>query len=120
MNFVKFLRTPFVTEHHWTTASRLVINFSDLVPEAAIKRAVPKNLTIFAVRQLRWSLFLIKLQAFRSVTLLKRDSNTGVPVNIAKFFVKLILKIICQQLLVWLSIKRFSDCLFHLGEHEKL
>ena len=34
----------------------------------------------------RWSLFLIKLQALRTVTLLKRDSNTGFSCEIYEFF----------------------------------
>ena len=42
------------------------------------KKGVPKNFTNFTGKQLRWSLFLIKLQAFRPVALLKKDSNTGV------------------------------------------
>ena len=33
---------------------------------------------IFTGKNLCWSLFLIKLQAFMHATLLKRDSNTGV------------------------------------------
>ena len=37
-----------------------------------------KYFAIFTGKRLCWSIFLIKLQAFRSVTLLKRDSNTGV------------------------------------------
>ena len=84
--FCEISKNTFFTEDHWTTASRLVINFSDLVPEAAIKRAVLKKFTIFAVRQLRWSLFLIKLQAFRSVTFLQRDSNTGVSCEYCEIF----------------------------------
>ena len=39
---------------------------------------VLKYFAIFPGKRLCWSIFLIKLQAFRSVTLLKRDSNTGV------------------------------------------
>ena len=35
-------------------------------------------LKIFQYSHLSWSLFLIKLKAFMSVALLKRDSNTGV------------------------------------------
>ena len=42
-----------------------------------------KIFAIFTRKHLCWSLFLIKLQAFRTGTLLKRDSNKGV--NIAKF-----------------------------------
>ena len=39
---------------------------------------VVKNFAIFARKHLYWSYFLIKLQAWRSAILLKRDSNTGV------------------------------------------
>ena len=42
---------------------------------------VLENLAISTGKHLCWSLFLIKLQVFRTITLLKRDSNTG----IAKF-----------------------------------
>ena len=45
-----------------------------------------KNLAIFTGKQLCWGLFLIKLQAFRLATFLKRDSNIGVfPVGLAEF-----------------------------------
>ena len=44
----------------------------------AAARGVLKNVAIFTGKLLCWSLFLIKLQAFRSATLLNRDSNTGV------------------------------------------
>ena len=40
------------------------------------KVAVLENLMIFTEKRLNWSLFLIKLQAFRPAALLKRDSNT--------------------------------------------
>ena len=40
------------------------------------KIGVVKNFAEFTGKDLCWSLFLIKLQAFRSVTLLKGDSNT--------------------------------------------
>ena len=42
---------------------------------------VLKNFAIFTGKHLYWSLILIKLQAFRPVTLLKSDSNAGVTVN---------------------------------------
>ena len=42
------------------------------------KIGVLKNFAIFTEKHLRWSLLLIKLKAFRPVTLLKRDSFTGV------------------------------------------
>ena len=37
-----------------------------------------KNFAIFTGKHLRWSLFLIMLQAFRPATLLKKDSDRGV------------------------------------------
>ena len=37
-----------------------------------------KNFAKFTGKHLFWGLFLIKLQAFRPATFLKRDSNTGV------------------------------------------
>ena len=43
-----------------------------------ILKAAFKNFAIFTGKCLCWSLFLIKLPAFRPVTLLGRDSNTGV------------------------------------------
>ena len=39
--------------------------------------SVLKNFPIFTGIHLCWSLFLIKLQVLKPVTLLKRDSNTG-------------------------------------------
>ena len=51
------------------------------------KKAVLKNFAIFTGKQLCWSLFLIKLQAFRLATLLKRDSNTGVFLCILRSFI---------------------------------
>ena len=44
-----------------------------------------KNFAIFTGIHLCWGLFLIKLQAFRPSTFLKRNSNTVFPVDIAKF-----------------------------------
>ena len=54
-----------------------------------IKKAALKNFAIFTGKQLCWSLFLIKLQAFRLATLLKRDSNTGVFLCILRSFIYL-------------------------------
>ena len=47
-------------------------------PEVFCEKGVCKNFTNFTGKHLSWSLFLIKLQAFKSATLLKTDSNTGV------------------------------------------
>ena len=51
-----------------------------------IKKAVLKNFTIFTWKRLCWSLFLMKLQAFRSAILLERDSNTGVLLSLLRKF----------------------------------
>ena len=45
-------------------------------PQEFYKKVVLKNFAIFTEKRLCWSLFLIKLQAWRSATLLKRDSKT--------------------------------------------
>ena len=42
------------------------------------KIGVVKNFTKFTGKQMCWSLFLIRLQAWKAATILKRDSNTGV------------------------------------------
>ena len=48
-------------------------------PEVFYKTAVLKNsAALIGKHLLCWSLFLIKLQTFRLVTLSKRDTNTGV------------------------------------------
>ena len=55
---------------------------------------VLKNSVNFTWKYLCWSLFLLKLQAFRSATLLKRDSNTGVLLGkFARFLRTLFLQI---------------------------
>ena len=47
-------------------------------PQVSFKIAGLKNFAIFTGKHLCWSLFLIKLQAFRPPTSLKGDSNKGV------------------------------------------
>ena len=44
----------------------------------SVKKAVLKNFAIFIGKHQCWSLFLIRLQAFRPATLSRKDSNTGV------------------------------------------
>ena len=46
-------------------------------PGVLFKKGV-KNVTSFTGKQMCWSLIPIKFQAFMPVTLLKRDSDTGV------------------------------------------
>ena len=43
----------------------------------SVKKGFLKNFAKFTRKHLCWSLFLIKLQAFKPVYLLKKDSNTG-------------------------------------------
>ena len=61
------------------------------------KKAVLKIFAIFTKRQLFWSLFLIKLQVFRSATLLTRGSNTVVFLRIWRIFIYFQ---ICKRLLL--------------------
>ena len=66
---------------------------------------VPKN---FAWKHLWYSLFLIKLKAFRSATL-KRDSTAGVFLQNLKNFLRTpILKNICERLLLLILSKTLS------------
>ena len=60
----------------------------NLPPVVFSKKAVLKTFTVFTGKQMYWSLFLIKLQAF-----FKRYSSTGFfPVNVEKFLRTSILK----------------------------
>ena len=50
------------------------------------KKGVFKNFANFTGKHLCWSLFLEKLQVFRSAILLERDSNTGFSCEIYEIF----------------------------------
>ena len=52
----------------------------------SVKKRVLKIFANFTGKDLGWSLFLIKLQALKPATLLKRHSNTGVSCEICKIF----------------------------------
>ena len=70
----------------------------------SVKKAVLKNFAIFSqYLHLCWSFFLIKQQALRLVILLKMN----VAVNIAKLLRTPILKNICEQLLLSLTLLNF-------------
>ena len=69
-------------------------------PEVLYKKSILRNFAIFTGKHLCWSLFLIKLQAFKSAILLKRDSSTGAFLNIVKFLRTPVLKNICERLLM--------------------
>ena len=50
-------------------------NYLEAATRGSIKKAALKNLAIFTEEHLCWSLFLIKLQAFRPASLLTRDKR---------------------------------------------
>ena len=76
-------------------------------PFADVLQIFLKVLKIFTGKHLRWSLFLIKLQALRPVTLSKRDSNTNKRflVKFANFLKISILKNICERLVLKVIVK---------------
>ena len=62
-------------------------------------KAVLKDFAIFKGKHLRWSLFLIKLRAWKPATLSKKGlQHRCFPVNILKFLRAPILKDICERL----------------------
>ena len=63
------------TDKQWTVS---LTNWQKQPPGVFCEKFCPKYLTIFWGKRLCWSLFFIKLQTFRPVTLKKRESNTGV------------------------------------------
>ena len=73
--------------------------------EVFYKQAVVKNLSIFKGKHLCWSLFLIKLQAFRSATwhnfIKNRFQHRRFSVNIVKFLKTPILKKICERSFIY-------------------
>ena len=88
----------------------LITNFMIRSTEATVskcssKQDVIKNFAIFTRKQLCWSIFLIKQQTSRPVTLLKSNSSTGAW-NIAKFLRTPILKNICKRLLLEVFYKK--------------
>ena len=72
----------YANQHACKVAKGQWLNFSEQEPEAAIggvlQKGILKKFLNLKGKHLCWALFLIKLQVFRSATLLKRDSNTGV------------------------------------------
>ena len=64
---------------HLIFSTKKVINCTSSRPFADIlQNSIFKNFSVITGKHLCWCLFLTKLQTWRSVTLLKRDSNTGV------------------------------------------
>ena len=76
--------------------------FQKQPPKVFYKKAATEMFAIFIEKHPCWSLFLISCR-HTLATLLKRDSSHQCfPVNIAKFLRKLILKNICERLLLLL------------------
>ena len=69
-----------------------------------VKRDFLKNFRNFTGNYLCWSLFLIKLGAWKSPTLLKRDSTHCFPLKFVRFLKTPILKSICERLLLLTSL----------------
>ena len=83
-------------------------------------------MAIFTGKHLCWSLFLIKLQASRLATLLKRDSDTGIFLWILQTLRTLISKNTCERLLLivvvyckenWIKLLRNQIGLLFLLKH---
>ena len=62
--------------------------------------------------------FLIKMQAFRTPALLKRNSKAGAFANIEKFLRTNILKNICERLLLRVSLELFPTWTNNIGSEE--
>ena len=77
----------------------------------SIRKAVLKHFVIFTGNTCVDVSFLIELQAIRSVTLLKRDSNTYFLAEIGKFKRRPILKNIWERLHFW---KVFCEKIFQI------
>ena len=73
VNFAKFLKTPFFTEH----LQGLLLSRSSQ-SKMFFEIGVLKNFATFTEELLCWILFFIQFQALRPATLLKTNSNTGV------------------------------------------
>ena len=58
------------------------------VGHGSMKKPVLKTFAIIIGKHLYWSLFLMKLQAFRTVTLLEKDSNADVFLCILGYFLE--------------------------------
>ena len=77
----KWLNQYFMWLHPPSLWSRYYLILSYVKTEAAVRRCSSKwgflKISQCAQENTCWSLFLIKLQAWRPATLLKRDSSTG-------------------------------------------
>ena len=85
---------------------------SFLPPEVFCKEDVLKHFANFIGKHLCWSLFLIKLQALRLATLIKKRLEHGCfPMKFVKILRTPILKNICERL----SQYYYGKAVFHLS-----
>ena len=72
----------FMQNKHWLKQKSWVNHYlQKQPPEFFVKKGVLKNFANITGKHLCWTPFLMKLQAFRLTTLVKRTSNTGVFLN---------------------------------------
>ena len=74
----KFRRFVWSDNYNWVDSVRWLDNQKKQPFADVLQKGVLKNFVIFTGKHLHRSLFWIKLQVLRPVTLLKRDSNTDV------------------------------------------
>ena len=70
------------------TAAEAHVQFQEWPPQVFCEKSVLKNFSNFTGKHLCWSLFLTKLQVFRSATLLKGDANTSIFLENLRIFFK--------------------------------
>ena len=79
----RFYSAYFVTSFPFVSMVSSILQHSEA---ATGVKAIVTNFAIFTGKRLCWSPFLMKLQVFRSATLLKRNSNKGVFMSILRNF----------------------------------
>ena len=104
-----FYRTPLAD---YSVACSSIYSFRSSLSQMFLKMGVLKSFAIFTWKYLFWSIFLIKLEAFRSPALLKRDSNTGIFLWILQNFY--------EQLFYRTSADCFSTCSSFHSLHPRL
>ena len=84
--------------------------------KCSLKEGVLENFAISTGKHLCWSLFLIKLHAWRPATFIKRESNMVFPVDIVEILRTPILKKICEWLLLfWIYwFVTIAICFWHI------
>ena len=92
-----FFQLVFIADNHNGFCSEPLwkheLNVRSSLQNYSVKKGVFRNFASFTEKQLRWSLFLIELQAFRPAALLKRRlQQRCFPGGFTKFLIKTNLK----------------------------